>query len=657
MNKLISSIDRLCEPSASLFQNESERAFQLRKNRGLLIVHASLIPVSLLVALYKYGYLPRDRISTLTYCLCTVILLLLTCRNHLKIFKTLYCLIATVYVNLLSFTHLNGVVMSLFFSSILPVYLLYVTESRKFAICSAMFQVLLIKYKHSFSLMEMLDDFTNHRELHGRVIEATLFGIALNLACVSFVFGSLKSSLAQVKKAQEEKSEKMKQFLLGFSHELRNLVNSMIGNIQIAIGETDPKELKNCLENSKLSGEILLHLINNILDSGKAEVNELEINMSNIKIYRTIKKIWNISSEILKKKQLGGSLIISKRIPRTLKIDHYRLTQIILNLIINSAKFTGKGTVEMKVDWVPNWNAVTDECFEPRPFGEDEAIYEKEKACSHLNEDIEILGINTKHYKTIDIGIEGDSLRGVLKISVTDTGKGIKAADLENLFKRFENLSENISKNKLGTGLGLFITKILCKKMGGDIRGYSHEDKGSSFVVCLPAEVVIEPRGSSFLASSPTGTFKDLGVSALIVDDVNFNITVLQNYLRKLYVNADAVAYDGEQAVETYKRLCSMGKQPKIVTMDIYMPKMDAKPAANKIRTYEQAKGLQPCILIMISGNCADSEIKECVDKCGEIQADGFLKKPVSMEDFTRLIKQLYFNSISFPSTKSYLDD
>jgi len=112
----------------------------------------------------------------------------------------------------------------------------------------------------------------------------------------------------------------------------------------------------------------------------------------------------------------------------------------------------------------------------------------------------------------------------------------------------------------------------------------------------------------------------------------------LRNFFDKLDIEVTDIAVNGLEAIQKYTRQVGRGCRPQIVTMDLDMPIMDGKEAATKIRAIETEKGLKPCILLIVSGNCTDSEIKECMDKTGPIRANGFLKKPVNIEDLTRAI-------------------
>ena len=98
-------------------------------------------------------------------------------------------------------------------------------------------------------------------------------------------------------------------------------------------------------------------------------------------------------------------------------------------------------------------------------------------------------------------------------------------------------------------------------------------------------------------------------------------------------------ARNGKEAYEKYKKSLEEGNPFNIITLDIEMPVLDGKSAAKKIRRLEsEMDSLNKCLILMISGNCGELEINECLNKEGEIKADAFLKKPVSLEDLKSCI-------------------
>jgi len=184
----------------------------------------------------------------------------------------------------------------------------------------------------------------------------------------------------------------------------------------------------------------------------------------------------------------------------------------------------------------------------------------------------------------------------------------------------------------------LFITKQIVRRMNGEIKVYSREGQGSSFIFCIP--VVCGQQEATHLQDidSLKGLISKKNLKAMIVDDISFNHVILKNFLTKIKIGISEIATNGLEAVQKYQKLAEQWNRPEIITMDLDMPIMDGKQASKKIRQFEKEKGLTPCFLIIISGNCTNSEIKECIDENGMIKAQAFIKKPVSIEDLIRVI-------------------
>ena len=250
----------------------------------------------------------------------------------------------------------------------------------------------------------------------------------------------------------------------------------------------------------------------------------------------------------------------------------------------------------------------------------------------------EILQINQKKLKNITN--EGDNGQGVLKIVVKDTGTGIKAEDLPKLFEKFSQFNDDPGQRKIGTGLGLYITKELTRKMNGDIRVYSKFGVGSSFVVCIPCQQValaelVEP------SINPMVPLNLESIRTMIVDDDASNVKVFAQYLLQKKMQVTETAGNGFDAFQKYQQHALSGNPINLILMDLNMPTMDGKESCQRIRAFEQEHMLKPSIIIIASGNCVDSEIKKCMDPAGNIRAQGFLKKPIPYKDLSLTIDEL----------------
>jgi len=476
--------------------------------------------------------------------------------------------------------------------------------------------------------------------IYGSNVKSVLF-IALIL--ITHYFNKIASYRIYTTEKRKNEIENQKIFLLSFSHELRNLINSLTGNVKLVTFEFLNTRARELLLNAEVCGELLLHLVNNILDTGKVEIGELEINPSATKIYDTLERIWGICSELIRRKNFTGNLKIQNNIPKNLLIDHYRITQIFLNLVGNAIKFTERGHIDIRVEWLNDVSRVDENCFKPYPYNDeddqDEGLFEKNQMFCILKKDS--FNLSTTYRKIQQSVLEEPESynRGVLKVVVRDTGCGMTKEELGKLFNKFTQVTNDVSKKKLGTGLGLFITKQLCHRMGGDIRAYSKKGKGSSFIFCLPVDCA--PNNIEYLndVESVRALFEDYSLSTLIVEDEPLLHSILGNFFNNLNIKVSDIAVNGLEAYHKYSQFIGKGGRPNIVTMDLDMPIMDGKEAARKIRQLETEGKIKPCFLLIISGNCSESEINECLDKQGAIRADAFLKKPINIDDLLRIFR------------------
>lgn len=165
-----------------------------------------------------------------------------------------------------------------------------------------------------------------------------------------------------------------------------------------------------------------------------------------------------------------------------------------INLLSNSTKYTPGGYVNVKVEWLPGKTKITDDIFSPVPYdSEDEGVYFKDENFDYLNSDMMTYFPNGRFLEPWRTYPKKSTEKGILKLTVCDSGIGISPEDIKNLFKQFYQTEQNAATKHKGTGLGLYITKLICEKMGGKIEVFSKENSGSTFVICLKAESLPEP--------------------------------------------------------------------------------------------------------------------------------------------------------------------
>ena len=237
----------------------------------------------------------------------------------------------------------------------------------------------------------------------------------------------------ELEKANRLKSE----FLASMSHELRTPINALIGYASLMLdriyGDLTPRQEEG-LNRIQGAAQHLLALINDILDLAKIEAGRMPLHLDDVTLGDIMTEISQQIEPLVKKKQLSfSSEIPSKSL--VLHTDRTKVKQILLNLLSNAVKFTHHGGVKVTV--------MKDE------------------------ED--------------------------LRFDVSDTGIGIREADLESIWEDFRQVDQSRTREFGGTGLGLSITRKLVDALGGHVFASSNFGKGSTFTVVLPIRSIVRP--------------------------------------------------------------------------------------------------------------------------------------------------------------------
>ena len=466
-------------------------------------------------------------------------------------------------------------------------------------------------------------------------------------------------------------------FIFNVSHELRNPLNNVLGNVELALmNKKIDKVLKNLLLNAKSSGEMLVHLINNLLDFGKLQNNMLEISPNPTKIKDYLEKAWLAIRILIQKQNLSGRLYLDKKLPETLKIDSHRVRQILFNLIDNASKFTDEGCIIVTISWLNN-DSSQEKLFSPTKINSKKpkqgVLYENQLADNNVIDYIpsieEFSNVNeetpnerSKEYSFSKIILQEDYLEfdnnssnlmnpkltkyiekrnnssaenkeGFLKIEVKDTGCGINNDDLSKIFKKFTQVGNHIEKKGQGFGLGLWVTKKLCMSMGGDIKSYSKIGKGSKFVSvirCARCESPIEPLEEYLIEDESTK-------NVLVVENKT-NQEINKYFLEKCGVKVTDIADNEKEALQIIK---SRGKNFfKIIFMDLDKPLLKENISL-LIREYEEKNGWNPVILIIVTGYCNKYEYNDYLDSNGLIKANYIFSKPFTFEQCRDVISQI----------------
>ncbi len=333
----------------------------------------------------------------------------------------------------------------------------------------------------------------------------------------------------QVLQAQKEKAEtsdKLKSaFLANMSHEIRTPLNAIIGFADLLKNKNINEAQKaKYIKYINSSGNTLLTLIDDIIDTAKIEAGQLKIRRGRVYLNRLLDEVYATHKEIKNKldKKNVELILVKEILDKNFSFysDSHRLKQILTNLIGNALKFVDSGYIK---------------------FG----------------------------YKKIDT---------LLRFYVEDTGIGIAKDKHSIIFERFGQVESSYKKNFKGTGLGLAITKKLVELLGGRIWLESEENSGAKFYFTLP--YIERKMEKEEIVNSNFQLPFIPGKSILIVEDDRLNYIVLKNILDRTRAKT-MWKHNGKEALDLVKQ---NDFKIDIILMDIQMPLMNGNEATVAIR-------------------------------------------------------------------------
>ena len=374
--------------------------------------------------------------------------------------------------------------------------------------------------------------------------------------------------------AVAEESLRFKQnFLANMSHEIRTPLTGILG-ISSALGKTNlDKEQQDFVKILQLSGESLRGIINDVLDFSKIEAGKYQLKKTDFNLRDNLQAGLSLFRSLVNE-EVELQLEIAPNVPVYVHADELKISQVVRNLLSNAVKFTHKGTILLSA-----------------------------------------------RVNSFDI----DAREMDIFIEVKDSGKGIPANRLSELFKPFAQVGSNDIRSSEGTGLGLFICKEIVSRHGGQIGVESEPDKGSRFWFTFKAGFSSQTVLSETVESKPQP--HELPLKILLVEDKAINRKVMDLMLNDLG-HSTTHAENGALALEIYKP-----GEFDLILMDIQMPVMDGVTATQLLRqTYTQ---LPP--IVGLSANAFEGDR----EKYMSLGLDEYLTKPLEINAFQKVVDKL----------------
>ena len=375
-------------------------------------------------------------------------------------------------------------------------------------------------------------------------------------------------------------------FLANTSHEIRTPMNAILGMNEMILKESKDQEIRQASMDIRRAGNHLLSIINNILDISKIESGKMELYNADYHLWQMLKDIEEGVFETVHDKGLNFVLDVDKNLPEHLYGDEDHIRQVVINLVDNAVKYTKKGRITLNVS-----------------------------------------GHMMPHERV------------KLVISVSDTGIGIRQADITKLFRSFERVNLNETQSIQGAGLGLTLVRYLVELMDGTVKAESVYGKGSTFTIELVQQLAHEGfQGTiedyeEMQRTSPrkqeqedTTPFTCPDASILVVDDTPVNLVVARGMLTDTLAHVET-AESGEECLRLIET-----NHYDIIFLDHKMPGIDGVETLRRAKEIDGPSRLSA--YIALTANSGTGLREEYIS----LGFNDYLPKPMKADALKKII-------------------
>ncbi|MEE3468015.1 MAG: ATP-binding protein [Eubacterium sp.] len=410
--------------------------------------------------------------------------------------------------------------------------------------------------------------------------------------CAGFLFLLVMAVIRLLRNAIITENERMEaiqankmqeEFLANMSHEIRTPLNAIIGLNEMVLKESTEESVKAYSNDIKGASKTLLGLINDILDFSKIESGRVDLQPVKYWTAFLLTDSYNLIAKRAEENNVELRVEADPAVPEQLFGDETRIRQIITNLLTNAVKYTSEGSITLKLHWRKT-------------------------------------SIET----------------AMVRISVADTGIGIRPEDQEKLFQSFRRVDEKRNRNIEGTGLGLVISKQLVELMGGRIWVKSKYGEGSEFFIEFPQKIVSE-RGMGKFVPHATGLDEEIiqkstnftapEARILVVDDVETNLKVVKNLLKDTEIRIET-APGGQECLDMTKNTGF-----DLIFLDHRMPEMDGIETLHHMRERQDDPNEETPVIMLTANVVAGA--KENYLREGFTD---YLTKPIRQSDLKQML-------------------